>query len=287
VTCAHHPNLYLDECAILPALRDRGVDARAIAWDDPAVDWATFRAIVLRSPWDYFRKYGEFLAWLDRVERAAPVFNPAPLVRWNVDKVYLRDLEQKGIRIVPTAFCDAGKPARLDAILAERGWSEAVVKPAISGGSYRTYRVSAGTGAAANQAHLEEILGGAAALIQPFLPEIQTEGEWSLVFFDGVFSHAVLKVPGAGDYRVQEELGGTFKQVTPPPEIMRDAQSVLAALPMAPAYARIDGVRRQGHFLLMEAELVEPYLYLAAAPGSLERYVALLERLASRGSQAR
>ncbi|HEY2511588.1 MAG TPA: hypothetical protein VGI39_12055 [Polyangiaceae bacterium] len=284
-TCDALRGLYDEEQAFLPMLRARGVRAEAAVWDDPAVSWASFDAVVMRSTWDYFRKHDAFLAWLGRVEKATRLWNPPSLVRWNLDKRYLRELAARGVTVVPTVFCDPGKPANLERILAEEGWDRAVLKPAVSGGGYRTHRVSR-VEAAAHQGELDDVLLTGAALVQPFLPEIQAEGEWSLLYFGGRFSHAVLKVPTGGDYRIQLEFGGTFTRVEPSPAMFAQVEKVLAALPEAPAYARIDGVRRGDTFLLMEAELIEPYLYTPAAPESAEAYVHCIESLLRQSSSS-
>ena len=279
VTCAAQESLYAEEREVLPLLRGRGVDAEAVVWDAPEVDWGGFDAVVIRSTWDYFKRYGEFCAWLDRVGRATRVHNSPSLVRWNADKLYLRELAQRGVRTVPTVYCEPGTPADLGRVLREAGWESAVMKPSVSGGAYRTYHVRAAE-AARHQAEMDAILAASAVLVQPFVPEIQSEGEWSFVFFDGALSHTVLKRPDAGDYRVQPEFGGRFSEVTPEPGLIDQVERIQRALPEAPAYARIDGVRRGGDFYLMEAELIEPYLYMSAAPGALERYARLVEKLA-------
>jgi hypothetical protein len=278
VTCAEHPALYAEEGSVLPMLRDRGIAGEAVVWSDPSIDWAGFDAVVLRSVWDYFLRYDEFKAWLTRVEAVTRVWNSPSLVRWNMDKRYLRDLRERGVSIVPTVFCEQGAPANIAEIVRERGWLHAILKPAVSGAANRTHRVDA-TSAETHQAELDDILRNTSALVQPFMPEIQTEGEWSLFYFGCVFSHAVLKAPASGDYRVQSDFGGTAALVTPPEWMRAQVSKVLEALPEASVYARIDGVRRGEEFLLMEAELVEPYLFTAAAPGAIERYVETLATL--------
>jgi glutathione synthase/RimK-type ligase-like ATP-grasp enzyme len=278
VTCASHPQLYDDEQALLPAFARVGVTAQAVVWSDPSVPWARFDRVVLRSTWDYFERIDEFVAWLERLEQlGVPLVNSPSLVRWNLDKRYLAWLEARGIAIVPTEFVAAEARCDLAQLMRTRGWTEAVVKPAVSGAAYRTHRVSLAT-AAGLQAEVDAILRGSALLVQPFVDEIVKEGEWSLLFLDGELSHAVLKTPAAGEFRVQTQLGGSFTRVTPPPEVVTAASAVLRALPEAPLYARIDGVRRGGRFLLMEAELIEPYLYSPAAPDVLERFARVVAR---------
>ncbi len=279
VTCAAQPSLYDEEAQTIPALQALGVGAEAVRWDDEAADWSAFDAVVIRSPWDYFVRYPEFCAWLDRVERVARIHNAPSIVRWNADKTYLRDLETRGARIVPTVFCEPGTRANLASLLRDAGWDSAVIKPCVSGGAYRTHRVRAET-AESQQAELDAILAASGALVQPFFEEIQREGEWSFVFFDGALSHTVLKVPVGDDYRVQTQFGGQFTLVEPDAGLVAQARAVLRALPEPPAYARIDGVRRGGDLFLMEAELIEPYLYMAAAPGSIDRYARLIAKLA-------
>ncbi len=282
VTCDALPALYEEEAQLPKLLETRGLTAVPVSWSDPAVDWAQFDLVVLRSTWDYFERYPEFLVWLDRLENlGGRMWNPPSLVRWNADKRYLRELEGRGIRIVPTAFCEARSTASLPAILLDRGWPEVVIKPAVSGGAYRTHRVKAAD-AASHQPQLEEILATTGVLVQPFLPEIETEGEWSLFFFGGTFSHAVLKVPAANEYRVQMQFGGTAVPKSPEPWMINQARRVIAELPSPPAYARIDGVLRDRELLLMEAELIEPYLFLGAVPEAIPAYLNLIERLARR-----
>jgi hypothetical protein len=281
VTCSLQPLLYAEESKLPELLAARGVQAEPVLWDDAKVDWTGFDAIVIRSTWDYFERFDEFRTWLDRMEQlAVPMWNPPALVRWNFDKRYLRELEGRGIRIVPTVFCEANQPANLAEILQQRDWTRAVIKPAVSGGAYRTHRLQASE-AADHQAELDSILSSSCALVQPFFPEIATEGEWSLLFFDGVFSHAILKTPAPSEYRIQPQFGGSAVRVSPEPWMLEQARAVLAALPIAPVYARIDGLRRGRELFLMEAELIEPYLFLGAAPEATASYLDLIQRLAA------
>jgi hypothetical protein len=282
VTCDAVPRLYEEEAEFPRQLGERGIDARVVSWSDPAVDWSRFDAIVFRSTWDYFERFDAFRGWLDALETAgAPLWNPAPLVRWNFDKRYLKELEGRGIPIVPTVLCEPGEPADLERLLRERNWTRAVIKPAVSGGAYRTHRLVASE-AAALQPEMNAILATTGVLVQPFFPEIQEEGEWSLFFFEGVFSHAVLKTAVKGEYRIQMQFGGTARRVVPEGWMMEKARAVLAALPYPPAYARVDGLRRGSEFFLMEVELIEPYLFFGAAPEATHNYLELLERLARR-----
>jgi glutathione synthase/RimK-type ligase-like ATP-grasp enzyme len=277
VTCDRFPTLYGDEQALPAAFAAAGHAATVASWSDPGVDWRAFDRVVIRNTWDYFERIDEFRAWLDRIDAAGVrLCNPLPLVRWNLDKRYLVELARRGVRVVATELVERGARVDLAALVARAGWHDAIVKPTVSGGSFRTHRFAAAD-AGAHQAALDEIVAASAAMVQPFVPEIATEGEWSLLFFGGELSHTVIKKPAAGDFRVQVQYGGSYVAATPPPSLVADARAVIAALPFSPEYVRIDGVRRDDHLVLMEVEAIEPYLFLPFAPdGAAARYVAAI-----------
>ncbi|MDB4970252.1 MAG: hypothetical protein JWN44_5941 [Myxococcales bacterium] len=273
VTCAEHPRLYGDEQAVITSLGDVGVEASAVVWSDGDVRWSDFDRVVLRSTWDYFERIDDFVRWLDLIEQQQiELYNPVRLVRWNLDKRYLAELEARGVPIIPTRFIAAGERMDVSSYVRSLGWSEVILKPAISGAALRTYRRD-GRDAASIQSAFDEIAATTTVLIQPFAPEIEREGEWSLVFFGGAFSHAVVKTPKPGDFRVQTQFGGTFRAVTPPPSLLDAARAIIAMLPAAPVYVRIDGIVRDDRFLLMEVEAIEPYLYMSGVPDALRRYI--------------
>jgi len=224
-----------DEQLVALALEARGAEARHVAWDDPGVDWTSFDAVVLRSCWDYHKRVDEFRAWLDRLPPR--VFNPVEVVRWNMDKRYLRGLP---VPVVPTEVVPRGEPLQR--------WPRTVAKPLVSASAWRTHVVEDG------EVTEEDMI------VQPFVEEI-ADGEWSLIFFRDQFSHAVLKRPQVGDFRVQQELGGSADPAMPEPAIIEQAANVLRLRP-GMLYARVDGVVIEGVFTLMELELIEPSLFL-------------------------
>jgi hypothetical protein len=266
------PGIHKDDELFVAELRARGFQCEAAIWNDPKVDWRTFDAVLIRSIWDYFQNYDAYLRWLDVLERAAvPVANPLALLRWNSNKRYLLELERTGIAIIPTQVVAA--PA-LAAHLQGRGGEELVIKPTVSGTSWHTVRGVAGSAdfdaaVASLPAHME-------FLIQPFLPEVVTEGEWSLLFFSGEYSHCVLKRPKDGDYRVQDEFGGSVHTIKPPSPMLDSARSALKASEQLggreSCYARIDGVYRQDRFFIMEVEMIEPSLYFEGDLAASERF---------------
>jgi hypothetical protein len=188
-----------------------------------------------------------------------------------VDKRYLLEVETRGVPIVPTRHAPRGSAVELPALLRDAGWTEAVVKPSVSGGAFETWRAGPGDHHARRFARQ---LATMDCLVQPFLPELVSEGEWSLLFFRDRYSHAVLKRPVGGDFRVQEEFGGVFSAAEPAPEVLAGAAAALAAAGKETLYARVDGVVRAGRLEVMELELVEPSLFLGTAAGAAERFAA-------------
>ncbi|HEV7507139.1 MAG TPA: hypothetical protein VGS07_19775 [Thermoanaerobaculia bacterium] len=281
VTSAGWPNLTDDDRLAVAELIRRGAEVQPAVWDEPTVDWSSFDRVVLRSCWDYHLRLPEFLSWLDRMERAAvPLWNPPALVRVNADKAYLEPLAASGVPVVPMVRMEKGEPADLAAILDERGWAEAVVKPAVSASAFRTRRLrqdEAGTA----QEDFAGMLAGSAVLVQPFVPEIQTRGEWSFLFFAGEFSHAVLKRPRDGDFRVQHELGGSAALERPAPVLVEQARAVCERISGPWLYARVDGVELAAGFTLMELELIEPSLFLSYDPQAPGRFADAVLRAGS------
>ena len=211
------PALTPDDQTLLRPLADRGFKAEAAVWSDPTYPWQACDGVVIRSCWDYHLRSQEFLRWIAFLESAGcAVWNPPATIRWNTDKSYLRSLETKGIPIVPTLWCEPGETRSLADALREKGWARAVVKPRISATAHRTQLVEA-TNAEAGQALFEELKAGPGVMVQEFMDDILSEGEWSLMFFDGKFSHAVLKTSKPGDFRVQSDFGGKSRAAAPPP----------------------------------------------------------------------
>ena len=243
-------------------------------------DWAAFDAVVIRSPWDYQDAPDDFLAVLEAIGARGRLENPLPVVRWNLRKTYLRDLEAAGVPVVPTRWAEGGLEARdLEAAFGTWGADEVVAKPVVSANADGTFRL--GPEPAAWRDALEA-LGRRPCLVQPFVPAVVAEGEWSVFAFGGEVSHAVLKTPAPGDFRVQEEHGGAIRGVAPGPALLDLTERALAAVPHdGPLlYARVDAVRLpDGSLAVMELELIEPSLYFPFGAGSAARFAAALDRL--------
>ncbi len=252
---------------LLDAFKVRGMKARVAAWDDPTVDWNRTGVSVLRSPWNYYRFRGAFLQWSRRVPR---LFNAPDVIAWNSHKGYLRELEAKNVPIVPTEWLEREVP--LDEVLTRRGWEEAVVKPAISAGAFRTQRFAKG---AAPQALLREILSEGTAMVQPYFSSVETSGERSLIYFGGELSHSARRHPPltSGLQGAQSALASQEERVF--------ADRVLAAAVGPLLYARVDMARDEtGSLKLMELELIEPSFFLDTDVGAADRFVDAVVKVA-------
>jgi glutathione synthase/RimK-type ligase-like ATP-grasp enzyme len=275
-TYAAAPDLAPDDQLLAAALERAGIRATPAVWSDRSVDWPSFDAVVIRSCWDYHRRHGEFVAWLDALDALRlPAWNPTPMVRWNSDKRYLIDLERRGVPTVPTRIVERGSPLRVRDVAHAEGWTRFVVKPAVSASAHETHALDLPLGAD-DWTMIERVVANGDALVQPFVDEVTTDGELSLIFFDGEFSHAAIKRSRRGDFRVQTEHGGTVARIDVVPSIVAEARRSLDALDELPLYARVDGVGDERSFRLMELELIEPNVFLAVADGSANRFAAAI-----------
>jgi hypothetical protein len=265
-----------DEVPLLAALGANGVHARMADWRDEREDWDAPVPTLLRSTWDYLHHLEAFLAWIERVGRAAPLWNPPEVLRWNAHKFYLRELAQHGFPIVPTEFVAHGARVDLASLLCARGWRKAVLKPAVSAASFATLLVRDGVPGELERgtAHLARHLAERDMLVQRYAPAVETSGERALVWIDGELTHAVRKSP---------RFAGGHESVSPALPIAADerelALALLEPLKAELLYARVDLVRDEdGRPNLMELELIEPSLFLVKEPRALTRLAAAIER---------
>jgi hypothetical protein len=279
VTSEEHATLLSDERALARALASHGINAVPAVWTNTAEPWSGFDALLIRTPWDYYKRVAEFEEWLTLIERVGvPMFNAVRTVRWNMHKAYLRELEQAGVDLPGSLFFARGEavPALSD-VMRTQGWHEVIVKPSVSAGAWDTFR---STGA--DDTRFRELAAKADTIVQEYCPAIETSGELSLVYIAGELCHAVRKVPKPSDFRVQEKHGGTSVRYMPTVADKQTAQHILdvttRALGYEYLYARVDMVEHKGKLRLMELELIEPSLFLEYAPEKVEW---MAERLAS------
>ena len=241
---------------------------QAVPWD-AVVDWRSFDGIVLRSNWDYQQRSEEFRAWVAQLKRLrVNLWNPADVVLWNIDKLYLRALQAHGVAVAPTVWLNQGQQANLATILREQHWERAVVKPRI-GASARDIWLTSHAEAPAQQGRLDACLAQQGWMVQKLLPQIAA-GEWSFIFFRGDFSYATLKKPAPDNIFVQQRLGGGWTHQHPPLSLIPQAAYTLEVTRQVTGlhepllYARVDGIVIDEVFHLMELEVNEPGLMLDA-----------------------
>lgn len=239
--------------ALRPEFSERGMDITDICWDDTSVDWSNHDAALIGTTWDYWDRQDEFLTMLETIEGQTRLFNPVAMVRWNSDKVYLKELAARGAKLIPTLWIDEMTDDQYQSAFDVLGEAKLVFKRQVGAGASGQHLLNAGD-PAPKMPH--------PMMVQPFLSTIQTEGELSFIFIDGELSHALIKRAKPGDYRIQSTYGGQEETIEPSRADLDAARAILGLLDEIPLYARVDMLRHpDGSLLLMELELIEPYLY--------------------------
>jgi glutathione synthase/RimK-type ligase-like ATP-grasp enzyme len=278
-----------DDRLAVGELQSRGWRIDPVPWRSRGVPWQVYDAVVIRSTWDYHRHPHEFLERLAEIDSAGVrLFNPLAVVRWNADKTYLRDLASRGVPTVPTIWRDRLEPGGLGGLFEALSAVDIVVKPLVGASAEGTERID--RHALADRRHeIEARFAAQPLMAQPFARAVIDEGEYSLIYLDGTFSHAVRKTPRAGDYRVQEEHGGAAGSVEAEPSLRAAGDATLAALEEPPLYARVDIVRSNDRtgWWLMELELIEPNLYLGRHSAAPQRFARALDHRMAGESVAR
>ncbi len=270
-----HKNGPAEDQLILAALRNLGAEARLIIWDetDPtdSVSNLNGETVVIRTTWDYQGQYLKFIRWLEAIPKAGiNLVNPLAHLLGTIDKRYLVDLYERGFAVPETMLCPPSRET-LRGALGNPAFAQAVIKPVVGAGAFGLKRI-----AAANPETWQDLDTLAPHILQRFLPEVESEGELSFVFFGGTYSHAVRKRARPGDIRVQVDWGGTVEVIAPSSAQVVQAAHFLNALPSIPAYARVDVVEVAGRLMLMELEVIEPELFCLYVPGAAERFAAVL-----------
>jgi len=264
---------------LLHFLKDKGLNIEKIIWNDQNVNWEEYSHAILKSPWDYFDLIEDFYAWLDLLEaKKVKLLNPIDVVRWNSNKKYLQEIEAAGLKIIPSAFINKQENVTLKYFFEKFNTNKLIVKPCISGGAKNTFKVTIENVEEVNQ-KLDQLIQNEDFIIQPFLPEILESGEWSFIFFNGIYSHSLIKQAKPGDFRVQPAHGGTAHPQYPDAELIAVAQQYVNSYAKNCLYARVDGTFVNGEFLLMELELIEPFLFLNTGPQNYEKYYKALMEL--------
>ncbi|MBL4689178.1 MAG: hypothetical protein JKY37_31590 [Nannocystaceae bacterium] len=259
-------NVLTEDRLLAQALEVEGLSSERVDWARDTVDWSSYRAAVVRTTWDYFEKPDAFRAWVARASAATRLFNPPATILWNVDKRYLLELAAQGIAVAPMEILERGSRATIGEVMQNRGWHDVVLKPTVSGGGRHTYRVQRNT-LGDHEVIAAKLLAEESMLLQPFLRDIVARGEVTVVVIDGEPTHALLKRARDGEFRVQDDHGGTLHEHQASEEELDLARRAIAVCSPTPLYGRVDMVRDEaGRPLVMELELIEPELWFRRHP---------------------
>ncbi|QDP02940.1 hypothetical protein FNC98_06670 [Thalassotalea sp. PS06] len=277
--CAILSMANLEEFEVYDELLDKpfleaGWQTHTVDWHDKSIDWNVYDVVLIRSPWDYQQYEQEFIEVLESIEASSAILeNDLQTVRWNINKKYLMELEQKKVTIVPTLWKQRFDASELSGYFQHFETEQIVLKPCVSANAENTFWLRKDNFKAAI-ADLEIAFAKGDFMVQPFMEHVISEGEFSCFYFNGQYSHSILKTPKQDDFRVQEEHGGRLALIEEPEAtLLAHAEHALQNLPSMPMYARLDFVRHQDGFAMMEAELIEPSLYFNMDPTSAQRFV--------------
>lgn len=274
---------YDEDAVLLEFLKRKGLDIEMVIWNEPQVDWSGYAYSIIKSPWDYHDHIEDFYQWLEQLTQASVrLLNPAALVKWNSDKHYLSDIAAAGLPVINTVFLEKGTAPDLSTLFKELNTDQLIIKPCVSAGAKNTIRLGR-EDIAVQQDQIHQFLITESYMAQPFMKEIY-DGEWSYLFFNGKFSHSLLKQPKNGDFRVQHYHGGTFNEAQATAAEIAAASHYVEQFAPGSLYARVDGLLCDGVLHLMELELIEPYLYLNTQADAIENYYqAVLELIGTDG----
>jgi glutathione synthase/RimK-type ligase-like ATP-grasp enzyme len=278
-TDPYRHNVFYEDELVVNALRNQGLKVLRLAWDDQKFNWANTKFALFRTTWDYFDRYEEFSSWLSQVSTKTRLLNSENLIRWNIDKHYLLDLKKKGVRITESHFIEKGAQTSLREIHDILNWQETVLKPCISGAARHTYRMNKTSLETFEEVFLK-LISEEHMILQPFQHNIVVQGEVSLVVIDGKFTHAVLKIAKNGDFRVQDDFGGTVQPYKASLEEIKFAEYAVNACNEAPIYARVDVFTdNDGILALSELELIEPELWFRNNPKAANLLALAIKKL--------
>ena len=272
-------NILLEQELLKSAFESQGLKVDITYWDNPSYEWQQTKSVLFRTVWDYFERFDEFWDWLEQVKTKTRLINSYELIKWNIDKHYLRDLKNNGIQVVPTYFTDRGNNISLQEIANLNDWEHIVIKPAISASAFNTYKITNDEIEQKEQL-FHELLQTHDMLVQPFFPTISELGEASLMVFGGKFTHAILKKAKAGDFRVQDDFGGTVHDYNPTQEEIKFAEKVFQSCTSLPIYGRVDIVWDSNkHIYLSELEIIEPELWIRNRPESANKIAEAVNKI--------
>jgi len=275
----NNENVLQEDNYVKAALENLNLRVQILAWDDRSFDWNTTKYILFRSIWDYFDRIDEFSIWLNKVCSQTLLLNSERIIRWNIDKHYLLDLEQKGVHIISTVFIEKGSNESLLSLHLKNKWKHTILKPCISGTARHTYKLNMNN-LELHESIFQELIASEVMMLQPFQNSIVEKGELSLIVINGKYSHAVLKKAKKGDFRVQNDFGGTVHIYTPTSQEISFAENTVKASIEPPIYARVDiTTDNDGYLAVVELELIEPELWFRINPQASNQLAEGIKKL--------
>ena len=272
-------NILLEQELLKSAFEAQGLKVDITYWDNPTYEWQETKSVLFRTIWDYFERFNEFWEWLEQVKTKTRLINSYELIKWNIDKHYLKDISSWGIETVPTYFADKGCNMKLHEIAKRNQWKDLVIKPAISASAFKTYKILANE-IQVNEKLFNSLVQERNMLVQPYFETITQLGEASLMVFDGKFTHAILKKAQPGDFRVQDDFGGTVHNYIPTKAEINFAEKVFETCKTKPVYGRVDIVwDNDKNFYLSELEIIEPELWIRNYPKCAERIAEAVDKI--------
>lgn len=267
---------------VIPHLEDLDWQVDTLDWHDKSINWDLYDFVIVRSTWDYQEHQEAFLQVLETIEKSkATLLNPIEIMKWNISKIYLKELQQRGIKTIQTEWFEHFELAQVEAAFDQFDCDEIIVKPCISAGSFHTYRLSKAD-LHLDSDNLAEVFAQCDFMVQPFVEDILSQGEYSLFYFNSQLSHTIVKQPKLGDFRVQEEFGGEIRLIQAESELQKAAEQVLKCIEQELLYVRVDLVKSNEEYLLMELELIEPSLYFNLDPSSAKRFALAVDNYVKR-----
>ena len=277
LTLDEQGDFVIDDIHAVEPMARLGWQVSIVSWRQAEVPWSDYDAVIIRSTWDYWNDVESFLDVLWHIDRATRLANPLDFVHWNLAKTYMRDLEQNGVPIVPTEWVDQIDARKFYSCLGRLDTDETVIKPVVGANGQDAFRISPDEPPGRLEGIFERFQTRP-CMVQRFMRCIISEGEYSLFYFNGKFSHAILKVPADSEFRSQEEHGAEILLVDAEELLLQRGREAQATMQPPPLYARIDFVRDdEGDFRVMEMELIEPSLYLRMDPEAPMRFAHAID----------
>jgi len=275
----YNRNVLLEDKLVQDALEKLGLKVLRLSWDDATFDWNTTKFALFRTTWDYFDRFDEFSTWFNKTSKLTSFINSEQIIRWNIDKHYMLDLENKGVHCCPTLFIETGTNKTLTQFHKENNWTETVLKPVVSGAARHTYKLNP-ENLHLHETLFKELIVKEAFMLQPFQHNIINNGELSLIIIDGEFTHAVLKIAKKGDFRVQDDFGGFVHSYTPTIKEIEFAENAVRVCNSNLIYARVDMFTdNDGQLALAELELFEPELWFRNNPKAADKLALAIKNL--------